>query len=89
MKNEEGISYKIASKEKAVCDMLYIKYPVRSIKDLKVLLYDDMRFYDEEILNLDLQKLAILIPYYKSNTLNIFYKYLKGETANAINRRVD
>ena len=89
MKNEEGISYKIASKEKAVCDMLYIKYPVRSIKDLKVLLFDDMRFDYDEILNLDLDKLSVLIPNYKSNTLNTFYKYLKGETANAIDRRVN
>lgn len=84
MKNEEGISYKIASKEKAVCDMLYIKYPVRSIKDLKVLLYEDMRFDYDEIVKLDLLKLSILIPNYKSNTLNIFYKYLKGVTSYAI-----
>ena len=34
MKNSKGISYKIASKEKALCDLLYSKYPVRSIKDL-------------------------------------------------------
>ena len=89
MQNDDGISYKIASKEKAVCDMLYIKYPVRSIKDLEVLLYDDMRFDYDEILNLDLDKLSVLIPNYKSNTLNTFYKYLKGETANAIDRRVN
>ncbi len=87
MRNEDGISYKIASKEKAICDMLYIKYPVRSIKDLKVMLYDDMRFDYEEIKKLDLQKLSILIPYYRSNTLNTFYKYIKGEITNAIDRR--
>ena len=39
MKNSKGISYKIASKEKALCDLLYSKYPVRSIKDLKILLF--------------------------------------------------
>ena len=43
MKNSKGISYKIASKEKALCDLLYSKYPVRSIKDLKMLLFEDMR----------------------------------------------
>lgn len=88
MKNEDGISYKIASKEKAVCDMLYIKYPIRSIKDLKILLYDDMRFDYNEIINLDLEKISILVPKYKSNTLNTFYKYLKGEK-NANDRRID
>ncbi len=34
--NESGMKYKIASKEKALWDTLYSKYPVRSIKDLKV-----------------------------------------------------
>ena len=39
LKNQNGFSYKIASKEKAFCDLLYSKYPVRSITDLKVLLF--------------------------------------------------
>ena len=33
---ENGIRYKIATKEKALCDLLYSMYPVRTIKDLNV-----------------------------------------------------
>ena len=76
-KNEEGIHYKIASIEKALCDTLYSKYPVRSINDLKVLLFDDLRIDDELFKNLNFTFIKEVAPLYHSNTLLTLVKYIK------------
>ena len=80
MKNSKDISYKIASKEKALCDLLYSKYPVRSIKDLKTLLFEDMRIDENEFLKMNVEFIKEIAPLYHSNSLNVLIKYLKKET---------
>lgn len=85
LKNEEGIRYKIATREKALCDILYSKYPVRSIKDLKVLLFDDLRIDEEEFMKLDFNVIIEMSKLYSSNTLKTLIKYLdevKNENTN-------
>ena len=78
LKNEEGIRYKIASKEKALCDTLYSKYPVRSISDLKILLFEDLRIDEDLFLKLDFEFICKIAPLYHSNTLLTLKKYLKN-----------
>lgn len=80
MKNAKNISYKIASKEKALCDLLYSKYPVRSIKDLKTLLFEDMRIDENEFLKMDFEFIKEIAPLYHSNSLNVLKKYINKET---------
>ena len=80
MKNSKDISYKIASKEKALCDLLYSKYPVRSIKDLKILLFEDMRIDENELLKMNVEIIKEIAPLYHSNSLNVLKKYLNKET---------
>ena len=80
MKNSKDISYKIASKEKALCDLLYSKYPVRSIKDLKTLLFEDMRIDESELLKMNVEFIKEIAPLYHSNSLNVLKKYLNKET---------
>ena len=80
MKNSKDISYKIASKEKALCDLLYSKYPVRSIKDLKTLLFEDMRIDENEFLKMNVEFIKEIAPLYHSNSLNVLTKYLNKET---------
>ena len=80
MKNSKDISYKIASKEKALCDLLYSKYPVRSIKDLKTLLFEDMRIDENEFLKMNFEFIKEIAPLYHSNSLNVLKKYLNKET---------
>ena len=80
MKNSKDISYKIASKEKALCDLLYSKYPVRSIKDLKTLLFEDMRIDENDILKMNVEFIKEIAPLYHSNSLNVLKKYLNKET---------
>ena len=77
--NQKGLNYKIASKEKALCDMLYLKYPVRSIKDLKYLLFEDLRIDEEELFSLDKDFINEIAPLYHSNTLNTFLKFINKE----------
>ncbi len=79
MKNKKGYSYKIATKEKALCDLLYSKYSVRSLADLKVLLFEDLRINYEELLILDKEFIKEIVPLYHSNTLNTFLKYILKE----------
>ena len=79
IKNSKGISYKIASKEKALCDLLYSKYPVRSIKDLKTLLFEDMRIDENEFLKMNVEFIKEIAPLYHSNSLNVLKKYLSKE----------
>lgn len=85
LKNEEGIRYKIATKEKALCDTLYSKYPVRSIKDLKVLLFNDLRIDEDEFMKLDFDSIIKMAELYYSNTIKVLAKYLievKNENNN-------
>lgn len=77
--NQKGLNYKIASKEKALCDMLYLKYPVRSIKDLKYLLFEDLRIDEDELFSLDKDFINEIAPLYHSNTLNTFLKFINKE----------
>jgi len=46
--------FRIASKEKAVCDKLYKMPPVYSLDDVNALMFEDLRFDDDEILGMDL-----------------------------------
>ena len=80
LKNSKDISYKIASKEKALCDLLYSKYPVRSIKDLITLLFEDMRIDENEFLKMNVEFIKEIAPLYHSNSLNVLKKYLNKET---------
>lgn len=77
LSNEDGINYKIARKEKALCDMLYIKYPVRSISDLKIMLFSDLRIDEEEFYELDFDFIISIASLYHSNTLLTLIKFIK------------
>ena len=66
--HSNNISYKIASKEKAICDLLYSKYPVRSISDLKTLLFEDLRIDEDEF-----QTLNFKLYIFKSHNRLILY----------------
>ena len=81
-KNESGLRYKIASKEKALCDILYSKYPVRSIKELKVLLFEDLRIDEDEFYKLDFNFIIEIAPLYRSNTINTLLRYIREGKKN-------
>ena len=79
LKEEKGYSYIIASKEKALCDLLYIKSPVRTINELKLLLFEDLRIDIREFNNLDKNVLLDLSSRYKKKNLKLLNEYLSGD----------
>ena len=69
VRREGDYWYRIASPEKALCDELYIKPPVRNTKELSELLYEDLRIDEESIRNLDCGIVELLNEKY--HTTNI------------------
>ncbi len=76
---ESNYVYYIASKEKALCDKLYSLKTVTSLKQLEKMIFEDLRVYPDEFFSLDIDKLSMLIPKYKSKNLMLLEKYIKGE----------
>ena len=73
----DGIKVMIASKEKALLDLLSVISPRNNKKELLDLLFDDLRI-DEVIFDeLDKEKIIKLCNLYSSKTLKLLKKYLK------------
>lgn len=70
---QDTYSYFIASPEKALCDMLYVLPPVRSVIELKKLLFNDLRIDMNSFRSLNFGDIFFLTNQYVSNNL----KYLK------------
>ncbi|MCI8895060.1 MAG: hypothetical protein HFI42_07860 [Lachnospiraceae bacterium] len=58
--------YRIAQSEKALCDKLYTMQPVPNTKILAVLLAENLRIEESELLKLDADKVAFLSERYRS-----------------------
>lgn len=74
---EGNYSYQVASKEKALCDKLYTISPVRSIKGLKQLLFEDLRIDEDAFNALNKDDILKIAPLYRSTNLNLLAKLLK------------
>ncbi len=61
--------YRIAGPEKALCDKLYTMSPVANVNELLVLLTEDLRIEEDELMKLDREKIDMLSEYY--HTTNI------------------
>lgn len=71
-----GHFYLIASKEKALCDLMYKKPPVYSLKQLKELLLEDLRIDEDELYALNKDDIIKLCPLYKKRNLNFLMKLM-------------
>lgn len=80
--NESGYGARIATKEKALLDELYSKYQVSTIKDLRTLLFEDLRIDEVEFDRLDKDELISIAPLYHSTTINTLVLYLRKEKAH-------
>ena len=77
--SEGEYSCRIATKEKAICDSLS-KWPVvHSVKELKELLFDDKRIYEEEFLTCDFNLLTRLAKLYKKTNLELLINLIEKE----------
>lgn len=76
---EGQYAYHVATTEKALCDKLYTISPVKTIKNLKALLFEDLRI-DEDLFNsLNKEDILKLAPMYHSTNLYLLEKLIKGE----------
>lgn len=76
---EDRYAYFIASPEKALSDLLYIKKPVRSIKDLKMVLFEDLRINKTMFDQLNFEDILFLADKYISNNMKYLKKYIESE----------
>ncbi len=77
--NDGTYTYQVATAEKAFCDKLYTVSPVRTVSDLKRLLFDDLRIDEDKFYELNKQDILKLAPLYHSTNLNLLEKLIKGE----------
>jgi len=73
----DGIKVMIASREKALTDMLYTISPRNNKKELLDLLFEDLRINEAIFDELDKNKIIELCDLYSSKTLNILKRYLE------------
>ncbi len=76
---ENGYSYVIASKEKALCDRIYIATPQTSMKRLKTLIFEDLRIEEEDFYDLDFNKILFLSELYPSSNIKQLKKIIMKE----------
>lgn len=74
MKN--GYSYIIASPEKALCDRLYIASPQTSMKNLKTLIFENLRITEEAFLELNFDDLLFLCDKYQSTNMKLLKRII-------------
>lgn len=61
--------YRIAEREKALCDKLYTLPPVKNTRELELLLQDGLRIETEELQKMDKEKIWILSGRYHSTNI--------------------
>ncbi len=76
---EGSYSFQVATPEKALCDKLYTISPVKSVKELKTLLFEDLRIDENRFNELKKEDILKLAPLYHSSNLNYLAKFIKGE----------
>ena len=76
---EQGHGFRLATKEKALLDMLYKIRSVTRRKDLQDLLFDDLRLEEEAIMQLDWPLIQSLVPLYHSTTLNTLLRWRNAQ----------
>ena len=74
---ENGYTFHLATKEKALSDKLYILNPVKNIEQMKMLLLFDLRIDEEELKKLDIDVIENLSEIYHSTNVLLLYKYLR------------
>ena len=86
--SNEQYPYLIASKEKAICDMLYIESPVSNMKELETLMFANLRFDEDAFKELDFNKLISIAELYKSTNTKMLIKYVRKNYAKWCYKRI-
>ena len=76
-REEGGLSFRIATPEKALCDKVSTMPPAANRAELETLLYDDLRLDWEDLAELSVDDVAFLAERYPSRNVRKLAKYLK------------
>jgi len=76
---ESGEFFIIATKAKALCDTLSKISPVKFLKNLAYLLFEDLRISEDDIYSLDSDELKLYSDIYKQNNVKLLYKLIKSK----------
>ena len=69
--------YKIASKEKALCDKLYTISPLKNQKELEKYLFESLRIDEDEFVKLNKEDICIFADKYKNTNIKLLNKYIR------------
>lgn len=75
---DENSSYQIATPEKALCDKLYSISPIKNLRELEALLFDDLRIDESEFKKLNMKDLSKLSTLYHTTNLNFLKKLIRS-----------
>lgn len=78
-----GREFFMATAEKAVCDKLFKMPPTKSFRGLEALMFEDLRFDEEEMFGLDLNDIASFSRLYRCTTINTLRDYLEEHERTA------
>lgn len=76
-KEENGYVYYIGTREKALCDKLYIMPPVDNIRELKEMLFEDLRIEPQTISELNGEDIIFFSEKYHSKNLDLLAKFIR------------
>ena len=76
---ENGISFRIASPEKALCDKLFSMPQILTLREMEYVLEDDLRIDMEALSNFNLRLMKKLSSLYSSENVRILLKYLEKQ----------
>lgn len=72
MIRDGGYAWWLAGPEKALCDELYIKPAVRTLGDIRDMLFDDLRIYEEGLMDMDAGLISKLAEKYRCSNVRLF-----------------
>ena len=82
LKSEQNVNFLIASPEKALCDNIYRVGKVSTLKDVKELLYENLRIEKADLAEMNLETLLFLIPLYQKKSLRLLKEFLLKDVFN-------
>ena len=69
--------YQIATPEKALCDKLYTLSPIKNMKELENILFNDLRIDLDEFDKLNIEDIEQISNSYHSQNVELLYKYMR------------
>ena len=77
--HERGISFRMASPEKALCDKLFLLSPVKTLDNMRELLEDDIRIDIDALLHLNVNLIKKLSMLYPSENVRKLWLFIQRE----------